>query len=200
MRVGIDIDGVILDYENVMRTYARFYNKYILKKEVIDEHRFNYLERYNWNDEEKKEFMKLFSKHATITSPLIPYAKEGLDHLKSLGCKLIAITSRGSINEESIDYVNEKLKMHDIVFDKICWKSTDKVETCKENDIDIMIDDNIKICESLNNKGIVSIYFNTEGSTSEQFMSFSSWITISTYFSNILNKSIDYKKILIPKY
>lgn len=54
MKIGIDIDGVILDYERVLKTYDDLYDFIELKKNGIinrDEH---YLRnRYDWTEVER---------------------------------------------------------------------------------------------------------------------------------------------------
>ena len=48
MKIGLDIDGVILDFERTMRCYAEIYDLLILKKNgVRKENEFDYLKRYD---------------------------------------------------------------------------------------------------------------------------------------------------------
>ncbi len=58
MKIGLDIDGIILDFERTMRSYAELYDLLILRKDgVKDSNQFDYLKRYNWTDDEKKSFI-----------------------------------------------------------------------------------------------------------------------------------------------
>ena len=69
MKIGIDIDGVILDFERTMRSYAELYDFLILKKEgVKDFKKFDYLKRYNWTDEEKQRFVDNYLTYATTNA------------------------------------------------------------------------------------------------------------------------------------
>ena len=69
MRVGLDIDGVILDFERVMRTYAEMYDLLILNKcDVINDNEFDYLKRYVWSEKEKKAFIDDYLVYATLHS------------------------------------------------------------------------------------------------------------------------------------
>ena len=53
----------------------------------------------------------------------------------------------------------EILKQNDLdIFDKYCWATEDKDEACVRENIDIMIDDYNKNCESIANKKIKTIY------------------------------------------
>ena len=81
MKIGLDIDGIILDFERTMRTYAELYDLLILRKNGIkDSSQFDYLKRYDWTDVEKQEFIDNYLIYATINStPLIPLVKEMLE-------------------------------------------------------------------------------------------------------------------------
>ena len=81
MKIGLDIDGIILDFERTMRTYAELYDLLILRKDGIkDSSQFDYLKRYDWTDEEKQEFIDNYLIYAKINStPLIPLVKEMLE-------------------------------------------------------------------------------------------------------------------------
>ena len=51
MKIGIDIDGVILDYERVLKTYGDLYDFIELKKDGIINRNEHYLRnRYDVND------------------------------------------------------------------------------------------------------------------------------------------------------
>ena len=61
MKIGLDIDGIILDFERTMRTYAELYDLLILGKNGVKYlNEFYYLKRYDWTDEEKKNFIDKF--------------------------------------------------------------------------------------------------------------------------------------------
>ena len=57
MKIGIDIDGVVLDFERLVRTYAELYDVIELNGNGLiakDENRFQ--ERYNWDETELTRF------------------------------------------------------------------------------------------------------------------------------------------------
>lgn len=58
-----------------------------------------------------------------------------------------------------ITLVEEKIKDANIKFDKYYWKALDKLEICKNEKIDIMIDDNPNTCEKLSKNSIRTLYF-----------------------------------------
>lgn len=158
MKIGIDIDGVILDFERVMRVYAEFYDLFILnKKGVVNSKEFNYLKRYDWTKEEREYFIDKFLIYATYKTPFIPGSKEGIKFLSELGFETSIITARGSLREETKYVVEKILCDNNVEVNSINWAITDKVNFCKNNGIDIMIEDNYDTCLALANAGIKCI-------------------------------------------
>ena len=61
MKIGIDIDGVILDYERVLKTYGDLYDFIELKKDGIINRNEHYLRnRYDWTEEERMNFINKY--------------------------------------------------------------------------------------------------------------------------------------------
>ena len=160
MRIGLDIDRIILDYERTMRSYAELYDLLILRKNgVKDSSQFDYLKRYDWTDEEKKYFFNNFSVFATLNStPLIPLAKEMIELFQLEGYEFVFITARGSLIKEIKEAVIQVFKRNNIPTDNIYWCVKDKASKCKELNIDIMIEDNPSTCKSLIDNKIKTIY------------------------------------------
>ena len=97
-----------------------------------------------------EEFLKKYS--AKIFREVSPkeQAKEILKKLKEAGHTIIIITAREEKHVEELYLITHNwLKQHEIPFDKLIINSVDKAEKCKENHIDIFIDDSIKYCESV---------------------------------------------------
>lgn len=51
MKIGIDVDGVILDFEKELRTRAEIFDLKVIKgKGIINKDKFNIEDRYGWNN------------------------------------------------------------------------------------------------------------------------------------------------------
>lgn len=161
MKIGIDIDGVILDFERTMRTYAELYDLLILRKNgVKDETQFDYLKRYDWTEEERQKFIDDYLVYATINStPIVPLAKEMLELLKAEGHQIFFITARGLLKKETKMAVLQVFQRENIPTDNIYWGVKDKVSKCKELGIDVMIEDNPITCKLLSDNAISTLYF-----------------------------------------
>ena len=161
MKVGIDIDGIILDFERTMRTYAELYDLLILRKNgVVNPNEFDYLKRYDWTEEERTRFIDDYLVYATINStPLIPLVKEMLKLFKVEGINYTFITSRGLLRKDTKNAVLTVFEKNDLPTDNIYFGVEDKVLKCKELGIDIMIEDKHSNCKLLRNENIKTLYF-----------------------------------------
>lgn len=161
MKIGIDIDGIILDFERTMRTLAELYDLLILnKKGIVNKNAFSYLDRYDWTKEEKDEFAKRYLVYATVNlTPLIPFAKEMLEFINLEGYEYYFITARGTIVKETKSAIIDVFNKNNISIDNIYFGIKNKVDACKKIGIDIMIDDNPNICKKLQKNRIKTLYF-----------------------------------------
>lgn len=166
MKIGIDIDGVILDFERTMNTYAELYDLLILGKSgVVNKDKFSYLEKYDWSIDEKKDFLKKYLVYATINStPFIPLAKEMIEFFELEGYEYEFITARGSLVSETKEAIITLFNNNGIDITKIRFMVNDKVKTCINSNIDIMIDDNPDVCKSLRDNKIKTLYFRDKNS------------------------------------
>ena len=160
MKIGIDIDGVILDYERVLKTYGELYSYIELNKRKLINPNEQYLtDRYNWTEEECKNFIDKYFVKLSKKAELIPGAKDVIEMLQKEGNQFIIITARGYEREEMKIAAEEKLQKEGLKFDKYYWKIKDKVEIAKKENIDIMIDDTYQICKKMSENKIKTIYF-----------------------------------------
>lgn len=165
MLIGIDIDGIILDFERTMRTFAELYDLLVLRKNgVVREDEFDYLKRYDWTDEERKDFIDKFLVYATVNAtPLIPLVKEMLEIFDKEGYRFVFITARGTIKKETRDAVIEVFKRNGLLCDNIVWGVKDKVSKCKKLGVSLMIEDNPKTVWELVSNKIRTLYFRDKG-------------------------------------
>lgn len=206
MKIGIDIDGIILDFERTMRAYAELYDLLILeKKGVINQEEFDYLKRYDWTDEERRNFIDNHLVYATINStPLIPLVKEMLDFFTVEGYEFEFITARGMLKEETKEAVIQVFKKNGLPVESICWGVKDKVQKCLELGITLMLEDNPNTCKLLKKAKIKTIYFrdkdNEKLKEDEYLKEVSNVGEICRYMIDMngpMNNKETYEKILI---
>ena len=190
MKIGIDIDGVILDYERILKTYGDLYDFIELKKDGIVNRNEHYLRnRYNWTEEERMDFVNRYFLELSKITPLVPGAKTIINMLKKEGNELIIISARGGMIEEMTDVAVEKFEEENLTFNKYYWKQEDKLEVAKRENIDVMIDDSYDVCKKLSSNGIRTIYFRDKEmkllEQNEYLKEVSNWGEIYRYIKNL---------------
>ena len=79
--------------------------------------------------------------------------------LKEQRHEFVVITARGGFVKEMKDDAIRLLEENNIKFDKYYWKVEDKLEICKNEKVDIMIDDDWKIIKKLADNQVKTLYF-----------------------------------------
>ena len=159
MKIGIDLDGVVIDSENTWRVYEEVFDiEEVGGNNIINKEEPYFQQRYNWNEEKQDKFWKNCVLKASIDSNLMPGFKFVYNLLKDNN-EFIVITARGGRIPELIDDAKEKFEKNNIKFDKYYWNIHNKAEICKKENIDIMIDDNWMNCIDISSNGIKTLYF-----------------------------------------
>lgn len=160
MKIGIDIDGVILNSEELFRIKGELYDLLKLhKKGVINKKGFLNSERYDWTNEELENFREKYFIEGTKEAPLMPGVKEVLELLRNDGHELIIITARGLTVKGMKEAGEKKLDESNLKFDKYYWSIENKLDVCIKENIDVMIDDKASICKQISENKIKSLYF-----------------------------------------
>ena len=160
MKIGIDLDGVVIDSETTFRTYEEIFDIDVLKgNNLINKEEPKFQARYNWTNEQEKEFIEKYfltvSKESNLMSGFIGV----YNLLKVQGHEFVVITARGGFVKEMKDDAIRLLEENNIKFDKYYWNVEDKLEICKNEKVDIMIDDDWKIIKRLVDNEVKTLYF-----------------------------------------
>lgn len=150
MKIGIDIDGVLTDIEQWQIDYgSKFYfEKY--SKEIQNNEGYETTDIFNVDNKLDDEFWNEYFKEYSINVDVRKFASEVINKLKQDSNEIYIITARGSFLSHSADVMSieenrnivlDWLKRNKIEYDKIIFSPEDKLDICKENDIDIMIED-----------------------------------------------------------
>lgn len=160
MRIGIDLDGVVFDTEKEFRVYSELYDMIELKQNSkIDNKALRFQDRFNWTEENIKDFLKKYHNKIATEANFVAGAKMVLKKLVEDGHELIVITARGGLNKDMIPITKERLKQENMeIFDKYYWAIDNKEEVCIKENIDIMIDDFNENCEKIAKAKIKVIY------------------------------------------
>ena len=164
MKIGIDVDGAILDYERKIKAKAELYDLLELNKNGVKyKDEFKIQTRYDWTEDEIHNFIHKYFIEISKETPLVAGAKEVINYLKQDGHELIIITARGGFIPEMRDVAEEIFERENLVFDKYYWKVEKKLDICKSENIDIMIDDFHETCKEVSDNKIKTLYFRDKG-------------------------------------
>lgn len=180
MRIGIDIDDTI--------TNSWEYLKPIYEKEFNIELNINSLPYYKAVKEKINltfdEFASRLNKYDQLKMdiPIKKDAIEVLNKLKQEGYTIVFITARGKTYKNPYQLTIEYLNKFNIPYDKIILESWDKSISCKEEEIDLFIDDSPKHCEEVSNVGIdVLMMETTYNKKYSQFKRIKNWYQVYDY-------------------
>lgn len=193
MKIGIDLDGVLFDSEKLFRVYTELYDTNVLKRNSIIDNRIVRLqERYSWTQEEINDFMEKYQTKIVQEAQFMPGAREVVKMLKEEGHELIIITARGSIKKEHIQITQDVLKQANMdIFDKYYFGTENKEQICKQENIDIMIEDSNTKSKIISDNGIKTIYLkdsaNFEMQENENLKVLYNWGEIYRYIKGEMN-------------
>ena len=192
MKIGIDLDGVVIDSETKFRTYEEIFDIDVLKENnLINREEPKFQNRYNWNEEQEKEFIEKYFLKVARESNLMSGFIGVYNLLKSQGHEFVVITARGGLVEELKDEAIRLLDENNIKFDKYYWKISDKLEICKKENVDIMIDDDWRIIKNLSDNSIKTLYFRDTNlmklEENEYIKEVNNWGDIYRYINQIQN-------------
>lgn len=160
MKIGIDVDGVVLDYEKGWLASVEIFDiEKSAGKGKVYLNQYIAQNKYDWTNEEKEQCVMENFARISRESSIMGGAKYVLNKLKEMGHELIIISARGTEADEMIDIVTEKFTKENIKFDKYYWKEKNKLKVCQDEKIDIMIDDRPETCQKIAENKIRTLYF-----------------------------------------
>ena len=161
MNIGIDIDNVISNFNEVLLSEYLIHDKELREKGIINKNA-EYIRKgmFDWSEIEEENFYKENIERIARKLDLIEGAKEYINKLHEDGNTIYIITGRD--NGEYLEpYTMTKkwLDSHNIYYDNLiltnAYNKHEKSEKCIENNIDVIIDDSVSICRDCINNGIL---------------------------------------------
>ena len=170
MKIGIDIDDTTFITVKSMLKYA---DKYEEEISGVPTNRDNfgfikdryYLEAlYGWNEETKFAFFDKYYKNVLEECEMLPNADKIIKKLKEEGDTIHFITARlMNIKDCNTEEITRKsLSNFNIPYDSLNLHISDKLTFCKENEIELFIEDSYETCRELTDNGIKAILMTTK--------------------------------------
>lgn len=189
MRIGVDIDNVLSNFNEVLLNDYLNHDKSLRNSGIVNKEVY-IRNMFDWSEEYEKEYYKNnIERLANLFEPIKDCSKY-IKKLRNEGNIIYIISGRD--NGEYSDPYNMTinwLKKYDIEYDELiltnAYNHQEKADICLEKNIDIMIDDSTKVCDKCTNSNIKSLLFNTDYNKNEtRFERVNSWEEIYNYINN----------------
>ena len=159
MNIGIDIDGVLTDFERIaidFGTQMCVEERWPIK---IDLSKYWEVETFGWTQEQADKFWNKYLVKYVVESPSRMFSNEIIEKLQQEGNNIYIITARDEYGMPLEHYgemqqlTKEWLKNQNIKYDKLIFaKDGEKLQRCIENNIDVMIEDSPSNIQNISNK------------------------------------------------
>lgn len=201
MKIGIDIDNVISNFnDELLKEYLK-HDKELRNTGIINKDVFIRYGMFDWTEKEETEFYKNSIERIAIKLKPIHRATETIRKLKEDGNEIIIISGRNN-GEYNNPYklTEEWLAKYNIVYDKLiltnAYNKEEKANVCKENNIDIMIEDSTQTAVNIEKVGTKVLFMNTRyNKNNENFEKVSNWKEIYSKISKLYKKDKNIDKI-----
>ena len=183
MRIGIDIDDTICcSIENMLPYICKFYNlDYELEKsKCLGYEEYCVLPNY-------REFAVSTYDDVMPNAKLKDKANYYINKLSELGHEIIFITARSEYGfKDAYKTSREYLEKYNIHYDKLIVGAHEKGSVCRNENIEIFIDDNLRNCSSVRKENIkVWLFDNAFNRNDNNFERVKDWEDI---YNRILNR------------
>ena len=197
MKIGIDIDNVISNFnEELIKEYL-MHDKELRNTGIINENAKDIRNgMFDWTDDEEKTFYKENIERIAKNLKVIKGAKEYIEKLHEDEHLIYIITGRDN-GEYSEPYkmTKEWLDKNYIYYDNLiltdAYDKHAKTKKCLEHNIDIMIDDSVGICSDCIENGITTILMDTPYNKYSNIQRVKSWKEFYRYVSNYKKDKIN---------
>lgn len=164
MRVGLDIDNVISNFNEVLLQEYIEYDKSLRNNGVINENA-EYITKgmFDFTEEEERTFYKNNIERIAKKLTPLPNCKEVIKKLREKGIEIYIVSARDNGDYTNpLEMTKQWLSKYDIEYDKlIITKPYCKGVVCKENNIDIMIDDSVNTLKDVKNHNVKCLLMST---------------------------------------
>lgn len=177
MRIGIDIDDTVASTEDVLLDAALLYDREVMgNKGIINPDAFLIEDRFSWSKDVKTEFLRYSVKKFFMDLGLKKGAVEIINKLASEGHEIYFVTYRtDEIFGDAYDFCYKWLNKNNFYFDKIIVNRGDKGNVCREEKIDLLIDDRVRNCEDAIKNGADAIVFASKYNSNTNIRRIDNW-------------------------
>lgn len=197
MKIGIDIDNVISNFNDTLLNEYLLYDKELRNSGIINKNA-DYIKKgmFDWNEDEENNFYKNNIERIAKKLGVIEGAKEYIDKLHYDGHFIYIISGRDNGEyKEPYNMTKSWLDDKNIYYDNLiltdAYDKHAKTKECLDYNIDIMIDDSVRICSDCIENGITTILMDTPYNRYSNIQRVKSWKEFYRYVSNYKKDKIN---------
>lgn len=172
MTIGIDIDNTLVNTD--LCVYNTLKKQNVLKNIDINNLTANDITMY-----------QDYIEDIILNDPFYENAIDVVNYFKTKNIKIIIITARNNKYSDKMDDLTINfLKNNGLVYDKIIFDQSSKLEACKNNMVDLFIDDTEEVLDEIKAYGIKTIRFGKKENLSNHLI-IDNWLDIKKYVDNL---------------
>ena len=197
MRIAIDIDNVISNFNETLLHEYLLHDKELRNSGIINK-KAAYIRKgmFDWNEVEETNFYKNNIERIAKKLCVIEGAKEYIDKLHYDGHIIYIITGRDNGEyTEPYNMTKSWLDNNSIYYDNLiltdAYDKHAKTKECLEHNIDIIIDDSVRICSDCIENGITTVLMDTPYNKYSNIQRVKSWKEFYRYVSNYKKDKIN---------
>ena len=162
MNIGIDIDDTINNLNEIIFEKGKEFNRTNNINFKANPNEWDWDKAFGWDDELASKFLQEHIEYVCLNAGIKENASDIINRLHEKGNKIFIITSRSKKHCEDPYTISKTwLDNHNIKYDKLIVGAEDKASVCKDNDIDVFIDDHAEFCEGVTNANIKVLMFDS---------------------------------------
>ena len=194
MRIGIDIDNTLNKVQDKLNKAAFDYAISLVKKidnydnplEDIKNNGDTYKKKFQFSYEELKYFLKEIQEDITNNALPRENVKEVIDKLKEDRHEIYIVTARDSeFHDDPYKLSKNWLDKNNIYYDRLIVNAREKASVCKNENIDLFIDDQLNNCLSVANVGIKTIMITDRIYNYNEITQLQNWNEIYNYINEM---------------
>lgn len=151
MKIGIDIDGVLVDMAGFHLDYGSKYFLNNYQTGISNPNGYEIMDIFAVSEEKDNEFWAAAIYDYGVAYKARLFASEIIKKLKAEGHEIIIMTARGGLNQPCTlehakmhELIKNWLRENDIIYDQLYFTEEDKASMCQKLGINVMIEDKVK--------------------------------------------------------
>ena len=165
IKIAVDIDDCLCNTKDCDFNFAYINNRLRNKadEKFYEPGDFMVSRTFNMSKADEKEFFVKQKKYIMKHTAMYPhfFAKKVINTLRKEGYEIVLLTSRDSFfwSGNAKKYTRKWLKKYGFKYDELVTDTDDKLKYCKNNNIDVLVDDNPDFIAKANEGGLKTITF-----------------------------------------